>query len=288
MNKPVINILHGETEEVEKIKKILSLHGYDTDINLTYDNKYSHPFIQNPENDNHYELPRTLYEKASSVNNELDNFAYIASHDLQEPLRMVSSYVRLLQKKYSGKLDKDADEYINFAVDGVKRMKLLLDDLLAYSRMNNHQCIFSQIDSSDLIEEIFLRIKKSFSNCDFKIKGQLPIINADRELISRLIEHLLVNAVKFNHSKVPTAEVACDTNEHDWVFYIRDNGIGIDEIYKERIFNVFQKLHNNSDYSGSGIGLALCKKIISLHKGKIWVESIPGTGSTFLFSVPMQ
>lgn len=288
MNKPVINILHGETAEAEKIKKILLQHGYDTDINLATDTKNSHSFIQNPEEDNQYELSRTPIGNTPSVNNELDNFAYIASHDLQEPLRMVSSYVRLLQKKYSGKLDTEADEYINFAIDGVKRMKHLLDDLLSYYRINNHEFNIREIDSNELFEQIFRKVKNNYSNCLMKINGGLPSIKADFELISELIEHLLVNAIKFNHNEIPTVEVSCEMSEHKWIFYIKDNGIGIDEIYKQRIFNIFQKLHNNSEYSGSGVGLALCKKIIELHRGDIWVESIPEKGSTFIFSIPTQ
>jgi light-regulated signal transduction histidine kinase (bacteriophytochrome) len=287
MNKPVITIMHNDVVDAENIKYILQQHGYGTGIDISVSNKSAKLIDPTLEIKDQSELIRILKEKVDSAYRELDNFTYIASHDMQEPLRMVSSYVQLLQKRYVGKLDKDADEFIEYAVEGVKRIKAMLDDLLVYSRINKQSVHITDIDTNKLFEKSIAELKRNLVKNEIKITcGNLPNIKADYNQISLMVYQLLNNAIKFNNNDIPVVDVSCERDENMYYFKVKDNGIGIDNIHKDKIFDFFQKLNNYSAFPGSGMGLAVCKKIVELHQGKIWVESVPGNGSIFTFSIP--
>lgn len=230
-----------------------------------------------------------LAAKLNESNKELEKFAYIASHDLQEPLRMVASYVQLLKKRYKGKLDVQADEFIDFAVDGVNRMRKLIDDLLLYSRISSKKLIPEEIDCNEVINGIIPEINKNYNLSGRAIKfSNLPVIKADRYQIHNLFYHLLENSVKFNEQIEPQVEISALNQNKNIIFLVSDNGIGIEKQYSEKIFEAFQKLHHHKEYQGSGIGLTLCKKIIELHGGNISVDSMPGKGTTVRFVLPVN
>ena len=231
-------------------------------------------------------LKKYAAELASS-NTELERFAYIASHDLQEPLRMVSSFLSLLEGRMDGQLDETSKQYIHFAVDGAERMKKLIQALLLYSRVDNNKEDFSAVDLSEVMEYTILLLADEINNSTAVISAHnLTVINGSKILISQLITNLLSNSIKYRGVNNPEIEVGCINNVSEWVVYVKDNGIGIKTKYFDKIFIIFQRLHNSSEYSGTGIGLAISKKIVDIHKGKIWVESEEGKGSTFYFSIP--
>jgi PAS domain S-box-containing protein len=233
-------------------------------------------------------------------NQELEQFAYVASHDLQEPLRMVASYVQLLAKDYGGRLNQEADEYIGFAVDGAKRMQRLIDDLLTFSRVGTRGQQFQPVDCNQVLEDVLRSLKLAIDESGAVVTyGLLPTIVGDRGQIHQLLQNLLANALKFHADMPPHIQI--NANYHaagnssagpggddtpSWVFAIQDNGIGIDPRYSERVFVIFQRLHSRAHYSGTGIGLAICKKIVERHGGRIWVESTLGRGATFYFRLP--
>lgn len=235
---------------------------------------------------------RTLKKHAEELersNAELERFAYVASHDLQEPLRMVASYVQLLQRRYQGKLDKDADEFIAYAVDGASQMKLLINDLLAYSRVGSNSKSFETMDVETALEKALANLKAAINENDAEIThGPLPTVFADDGQLTLLFQNLIGNAIKFHSKKTPRIQVSAEQDSKGWVFSIQDNGIGIDPEYVERIFIIFQRLHTREDYPGTGIGLAICKKIVECHGGRIWVESTPGKGTKFYFTLPYK
>ena len=224
-------------------------------------------------------------------NAELEQFAYVASHDLQEPLRMVSSYCQLLQRRYKTKLDSDAEEFIAFAVEGAGRMQRLINDLLAYSRVGTQGKPFEDTDCNDVLDAVLANLQTVIAETQVQIAHDpLPVISGDPVQLVQLFQNLIANAIKFRKptaDDVPaTIHVSATLEDGNWVFSVQDNGIGIDPQYSERIFIIFQRLHDRSEYAGTGIGLAICKKIVERHGGRIWVESVPGSGSTFYFSVP--
>jgi signal transduction histidine kinase len=220
-------------------------------------------------------------------NAELEQFAYIASHDLQEPLRMVSSYTSLLARRYQGKLDQDADEFIAFAVDGATRMQRLIDDLLAYSRVGTRGNPFTDIDCNavlkDVLDNLQLAIEENHATVTI---GKLPVLPADASQLAQLFQNLIANAIKFHGEAPPSIHVDAQRQGDDWHFTVSDNGIGIAPEHFEHIFVIFQRLHGRADYPGTGIGLAVCQRIVERHGGQIWVESVPGQGATFHFTLP--
>ncbi len=231
---------------------------------------------------------KQLAEKLSVSNKELEQFAYVASHDLQEPLRMVASYIQLLQRRYKGQLSGDADEYIGFAVDGVIRMKTLINDLLVYSRVNTQEFPAEPTDCNKIVEQVKTNLKAAIleSNANI-VYDNLPTINASPLQLTQLLQNLVSNAIKFRRDEPPRVEITAKRSGDEWLFSVSDNGIGIEEDFIERVFIIFQRLHNFNEYPGTGIGLAICKKIVEKLGGHIWVESVIGKGSTFNFTIPI-
>ncbi len=227
-------------------------------------------------------------DELAESNRELERFAYVASHDLQEPLRMIGSFLQLLQKKYSPNLDSKANEYINYAVDGAKRMKDLILDMLEYSRVNTTSLDYYTIDLNEIVDEVKLNLSDSIAkNHAFIEVVRLPIVNGIKLHMLQLMQNLIGNAIKYRSpERNPTIYINVIENSSEWEISVSDNGIGIDDKYFDKIFVIFQRLHNKTEYSGTGIGLAICKKIIDKHGGKIWVESEPGKGSVFTFTLP--
>jgi PAS domain S-box-containing protein len=231
-------------------------------------------------------LQRTLDELERS-NTDLEQFAYVASHDLQEPLRMVSSYVQLLERRYKGKLDKDADVFIGFAVDGVQRMERLINDLLAFARLGTRGQPFALASCDAALDQALDNLQLAILENKAKVtRMPLPEVLADETQLVQLFQNLVGNAVKFHDEKRPRVHISVESGKKEWVFSVRDNGIGIGSQYADRIFVIFQRLHDRSHYEGTGIGLAMCKKIVQHHGGRIWVESSPGKGATFFFTLP--
>ncbi|HTA83955.1 MAG TPA: PAS domain S-box protein [Bacteroidia bacterium] len=231
-----------------------------------------------------YDLEKKTRELERS-NSELEQFAYVASHDLQEPLRTISSYVQLLESRYKDKLDKDAIEFINFAVDGSRRMRQLINSLLEYSRVNRVKP-FEWVELDDIMEEIKLDMKDQFKESGATIKyNSLPKIYGDSVLIGQLFRNLIGNGIKFKGEKKPQIKISGKRKNGQFIFSVEDNGIGIPQEYYEKIFVIFQRLNNREKYPGTGIGLSICKKIVERHGGKIWVESEPGKGSSFYFTI---
>jgi len=223
-------------------------------------------------------------------NKDLEQFAYVASHDLQEPLRMVASYVQLLARRYKDKLDGDANDFIAFAVDGAKRMQALINDLLAYSRVTSRGKPLGPTDCELILQDALNNLQIAITECGASITHDtLPIVLGDSIQLSQLFQNLLSNAIKFRHrDESPSIHVGAERRDTEWVLSVHDNGIGIDLRHAERIFQIFQRLHTRDEYPGTGIGLAVCKKIVERHGGRIWVESQLGQGATFFFTFPAQ
>lgn len=238
------------------------------------------------------ELEQRVQERTAELkrsNAELEQFAYIASHDLQEPLRMVASYMRLLEKRYKGRLDDDADKFIGYAVDGAIRMQQLINDLLEYSRVDARGREFTPTDFEALADQTLTNLKVAIEESGATItRDPLPTLYADGLQIGQLLQNLVGNAIKFRREEPLHVHISAERREQEWLFAIRDNGIGIDPEYANRIFEIFQRLHGRGSYPGTGIGLAICKKIVERHRGHIWVESQPDQGSTFYFMLPAR
>ena len=221
-------------------------------------------------------------------NDELQQFAYIAAHDLQEPLRMVASYTQLLAKRYKGRLDSDADEFIAYAVDGAHRMQLLIGDLLAYCRVGTTGKELRETSSEAALEQALLNLEGAIQESGVVVTHDpLPTVIADGAQLVQLFQNVVGNAIKYRSAELPRVHVSANKNGgNEWIFSMRDNGLGIDPKYFEKIFVMFQRLHGREEFSGTGIGLTVCKKIAERHGGRMWVESEPGKGSTFYFALP--
>jgi signal transduction histidine kinase len=228
-----------------------------------------------------------LSQDLQRSNAELEQLAYVASHDLQEPLRMVTSYMQLLEQKYGGGLDAEAHEFIAFAVDGAKRMQALINDLLTYSRVGSETIPMEPIDCNELLDNALKSLRLALAESGAGIqRGDLPVVLGNAAQLTQLFQNLLANAIKFRGEQPLRIGVSAAPDGPFWCFSVQDNGIGIESEYFDRIFVMFQRLHSRSAYVGTGIGLAICKKIVERHGGRIWVESTPGQGAAFKFTLP--
>ena len=226
-------------------------------------------------------------EDLEESNERLEQFAYIASHDLQEPLRMVSNYLRLLEDRYRDELDDDAEEFIDFAVDGADRMREMIDDLLAYSRIERHGDPLEPVDTDAVVDRVLDSLQLRIEEVDAEVAvGSLPTVRGDEGLLEQLFQNLVSNALKYRDDGPPHIEIDATRHGEGWLFRVADDGIGIEPQYTDRIFEVFKRLHTRQEYPGTGIGLTLCKRIVDRHGGEIWVDSTPGEGSTFYFTLP--
>jgi PAS domain S-box-containing protein len=231
------------------------------------------------------ELKKT--EELGRSNRELEQFAYVASHDLREPLRMINSFTKLLAERYQGKLDKDADEFIGFILEGAARMHLMISELLDYSRVGTQGKPFELTDFEDVLRQATANLATVIVEKKAAVTHDpLPMLMTDQIQVVRLFQNLIDNAIKFHGEDSPTVHISAKKAETDWVFSVRDNGLGIAPESLDKLFVVFQRLHSREKYPGVGIGLATCKKIVERHGGRIWVESELGTGSTFYFTIP--
>ena len=231
------------------------------------------------------ELEETV-ERLQQSNERLREFAYAASHDLQEPLRMVTSYLQLLDRRYTDGLDADAREYIDFAVDGAQRMRELVNDLLEYAEIEQDTLQLEPVDCEAIIDRVLDDLRVQIDDADATIVvGSLPTVQANANQLETLVQNLVANALKYNE-EVPHIEITAEESEAVWTFSVRDNGIGIDPDRTEWIFGLFKRLHADDAYPGTGIGLTLCQKIVENHGGDIWVQSEVGDGSTFSFTIP--
>ncbi len=219
-------------------------------------------------------------------NQELEQFAYIASHDLQEPLRAITGFVQLIEKKYKGQLDKEGDRYIGFVTDAVSREHELIRDLLSYARVGRHTIKLSPVDANMAVDAAAQNIRQTIQEEKASVtRDELPIVQADGVQLVQLFQNLIGNGIKFRGSADPAVHVSAHLADGQWIFAVRDNGLGIEEQYWDQIFTMFKRLHTRKEYPGTGIGLAICKKIVERHGGRIWVDSKPGEGSTFLFTL---
>lgn len=231
---------------------------------------------------------RARAEQLARSNLELEHFACVASHDLQEPLRMVASYTALLDEEYGPQLDAEAREYIAYARDGALRLQGMIRDLLEYSRVHAAALVLEEVDAGVLVEQVLFDLEACIEEHGAAVRvRELPRLAADRNQLGRVFQNLLVNAIKFRGPAPPAVEVSACCEGDEWVFSVRDNGIGIDPRNKQRIFRIFERL-SGPERPGSGIGLAVCKRVIDAHGGRIWVEGAPGQGSTFRFSLPIH
>ena len=234
-----------------------------------------------------YAQIKRTQEELKRSNSELEQFAYVASHDLQEPLRMVTNYVQILAEDYKGKLSDDADRFIEYIVGGAGRMRTLIDDLLSISRIGNQGREFEPTDCNDVLRRVIANLETTIDNSGAMVTHDvLPIVNGDAVQLAQLFQNLISNGIKFRREETPHVHVSAEKKDDEWVFSVRDNGIGIAPRHYQRIFLMFQRLHGRSEYSGTGIGLALCQKIVQRHRGRIWLDSEEGKGSTFYFTVP--
>jgi PAS domain S-box-containing protein len=229
-------------------------------------------------------------EELARSNLELRQFAYIASHDLQEPLRAISGFTELLAKRYQGQLDERADKYISFITEGSLRMQHMIQDLLLYSRVETQAHEFVKMDSNESLEQAVTNLRVLIQeNKPVITNDPLPEIIADSEQITLLFQNLIGNAIKYHKPNVvPAIHISAQKDEKNWQFSVADNGIGIDEKYADRLFKIFQRLHTRDEYSGTGIGLAVCKRIVERHGGTIWLKSKPDEGATFYFTIPLK
>jgi light-regulated signal transduction histidine kinase (bacteriophytochrome) len=226
-----------------------------------------------------------LNEELLRSNKELEQFAYVASHDLQEPLRMVSSFTQLLARRYKDQLDQDAQEFIKFAVDGASQMQTLINDLLAFSRIQSKGKEFTKVDLHEVLGKVIFNLGIKIQELNALITNdELPVIFGDESQMVQLLQNLIGNALKFSKN-CPLIHISSLQKDDFIIISVKDNGIGIEKQYFERIFQIFQRLQPKNEYEGTGIGLAICKRIVERHEGSIWVESEPGKGTTFYFTL---
>ncbi len=231
---------------------------------------------------------REKNQELRRANDDLNQFAYSASHDLQEPLRMVSIYSQLLKKRYGNQLDSTADQYLAYTVGGARRMETLLRDILAYTQAaNSAEDKSAAVDANEVLEKALANLQSAIAETGAQIRcDQLPTLRLQEIHLLQLFQNLIGNAIKYRSKDAPLIEIAAKQEPEGWLISVRDNGIGIDPQYNEQIFGLFKRLHSAQDYSGTGVGLAICQKIVERYHGRIWVDSALGRGSTFFFTLP--
>ena len=228
-------------------------------------------------------------EELARSNADLEQFAYVASHDLQEPLRMVAAYTQLLADRYRGKLDEQADKYIHYAVDGAVRMQSLIQDLLAYSRVGRQETTVKSTDCNEILERVVENLRAAIDESAAAVThGPLPTLMARGSQLQQVLQHLIGNALKFRGSQTPAIQISATKERSEWIFAVADNGIGISAEYAESVFIIFNRLHTRAEYPGNGIGLAICKKIVERHGGKIQALPREGGGTIFKFTWPAE
>jgi light-regulated signal transduction histidine kinase (bacteriophytochrome) len=292
--------IHRLNEERESVTSLLELKFLKLDGSEIWVETAGEPIVYNSKNSalvfvrdismrRQAEEERKLFiEELERSNLELQQFAYVASHDLQEPLRMISSYLQLIERRYKDHLDQDANDFIHFAVDGANRLQALIMGLLEFSRVRTHGKAFEEVKVGDILSHVIKHLEVMLQTAGASVEyGEMPVIRADEGQITRLFQNLISNAVKFRKEGVaPLIRISAEKTGGDHIFTVSDNGIGIDPQYYQQIFTIFQRLHSREEYPGTGIGLSICKRITERHGGKIWVESEPGKGSSFIFSIP--
>lgn len=237
----------------------------------------------------HREELNEILIKLERSNAELQQFAYVASHDLREPLRTITSFLQLLEKRYKDQLDQDANEFIEFAVDGAKRMDDMITDLLEYSRVSSKEREFSLVNIEKILDETLLNLKIQIDESNAVITyDPLPTVYGDKKLLVELLQNIISNAIKYRSKKTPRIHISAKKETNQWLFCVKDNGIGIDSNHINRIFTIFQRLHGIDEFEGTGIGLSIAEKIVQKHNGNIWAESQPGNGSTFYFTIAIK
>ena len=294
--KPVTNLIVGINRPLTgdrawllvNAEPILTDSGEVSEIVCSFSDITQRKAVEDKLTSLYQSLESRAFDLACS-NADLERFVYVATHDLQEPLRLITSFLQLLKKKYDSQLDEQASEYINYAVDGSRRIKKLILDLLEYSKFSIDRDGFKVLDAGKVIEDVkhslCSLLKQHHAIIDVK---PLPVIYADPSLLHQLFKNLLTNSIKYRGESTPKISIDCIAQGDNYLFSVSDNGIGIDPGYSEKIFNLFQRLHKNEAFEGTGVGLAICEKIIRLHRGSIWVESMPGKGSTFYFTIPQK
>lgn len=241
----------------------------------------------------HHEELKKAYEEIEKrtrdlerSNEDLKHFAYVASHDLREPLRMITSFLQLLEKRYKDNLDQEANNFIEFAVDGAKRLDNMITDLIEYSQVTNNKMEFSSIKLENVLDEALISLKVSIKENNAIITHDtLPVVNGNKPLLIQLFQNLIGNAIKYRSQDDPQIHISALKEKNQYLFSVNDNGIGMDSKHLNRIFTIFQRLHRNDEYEGTGIGLAIAQKIVYHHSGQIWAESELGKGSTFYFTI---
>lgn len=238
----------------------------------------------------HEKLEEKVQERTKALeqsNKELQQFAYVASHDLKEPLRMITSFLQLLERRYSDQLDQDANDFIGFAVEGAKRLDNMINDLLEFSKVTRKKIEFNKVDLNGVLEQTSLNLKLAIENNYAEITyDALPTICGDENLLVLLFQNLISNSIKYRSNETPKIDISVTNESNQYIFAIKDNGIGMSREHLDRIFTIFQRLHTKDEYEGTGIGLAIAQKIVQQHEGNIWAESEPGKGSIFYFTIP--
>ncbi|MGE5430391.1 MAG: sensor histidine kinase [Syntrophomonadaceae bacterium] len=230
-----------------------------------------------------------ILEDLRRSNRDLEQFAYVASHDLQEPVRMVYSFTQLLVRDYKDRFDERANQYIEFIFEGAARMRMLINDLLEYARLADTDRPFTAVDCQEALEDAIKNLRVSIEESEAVIlHDTLPVITGDEVQIMQLFQNLLSNSIKFRSESVPEIHICAENRKEDWLFSVKDNGIGMDSVFSSKIFVIFQRLHERDKYPGTGIGLSICKRIVERHQGRIWVDSRPNEGSIFYFTIPKK
>ncbi|MFW6112601.1 MAG: sensor histidine kinase [Chloroflexota bacterium] len=226
------------------------------------------------------------HEELRQKNQELEHFAYIVSHDLREPLRMVTNYTKLIEKRYRDKLDAEGEQFISYAVDGSRRMQQLLNGLLAYCRVSTHGEPFQPVDCDALLRSVVGMLDITVQEASARVTwSEMTQVVADESQLLQLFQNLIANAIKYRRDEPPYIHISVEERNNEWLFAFQDNGIGIEPQYQERVFHIFQRLHTKDKFDGTGVGLAVCRRIVERHGGQIWLESEPGRGTTFYFTI---